>query len=398
MMQSQSYLIDSLAPLVFRSGRPFGSQVGQEDVNFPMPSRAAGLVRTQYLQQQGWLLNQQDPTSERGRLSAEDKQKLQQIQSRGPYLVRVSDVDGAVTVLLPKPADALYLQAPNSSERQLVRLSPHNGDDAQNSGCDLPEGLLPVVMEQAIKGKPKGGPAFWSVQDLWAWQQGQDLDFETVNRQGASSMPVELRTHVKIESRSWAAEEGKLFQTAAYDLGNAKKPHHAGWEEAHYGFLVQSEVMLNDDLAKFGGEGRLSHFKQTQAISVFECPTDLASNIERAGGLRLTLLSPAIFSGGYLPGWLNPTSKEGVLPHSQVKVRLRAVAMDRWLPVSGWDLDQNKPKAMRKAVAAGAVYWFELLEGSAQTIENSIFNSISDDAQDQRDGFGIVGISHWQAQ
>lgn len=123
MMQSQSYLIDSLAPLVFRSGRPFGSQVGQEDVNFPMPSSAAGLVRTQYLQQQGWLLNQQDPTSERGRLSAEDKQKLQQIQSRGPYLVRVSDVDGAVTVLLPKPADALYLQAPNSSERQLVRLS-----------------------------------------------------------------------------------------------------------------------------------------------------------------------------------------------------------------------------------------------------------------------------------
>ena len=53
MMQSQSYLIDSLAPLVFRSGRPFGSQVGQEDVNFPMPSSAAGLVRTQYLQQQG---------------------------------------------------------------------------------------------------------------------------------------------------------------------------------------------------------------------------------------------------------------------------------------------------------------------------------------------------------
>ena len=27
-----------------------------------------------------------------------------------------------------------------------------------------------------------------------------------------------------------------------------------------------------------------------------------------------------------------------------------------------------------------------------------IFNSISDNDQDQRDGFGIVGISHWQAQ
>ena len=398
MMQSQSYLIDSLAPLVFRSGRPFGSQVGNEDVNFPMPSSAAGLVRTQYLQQQGWLLNQGNEGSERGRLSAEDKYKLQQIHSRGPYLVRVNDVDGAVTVLLPKPADALYLQDPQTQTRQLVRLSPQSFEDAENSGCDLPEGLLPVVMEQAIKGKPKGGPAFWSLQDLWAWQQGQNLDFETVNRQGASAMPVELRTHVKIESRSWAAEEGKLFQTAAYDLSNAKKPRHAGWEDEHYGFLIQSEVVLSDDLAKFGGEGRLSHLSQMATFSGFDCPADLATKKEKAGGLRLTLLSPAIFGGGYLPAWIDPISKEGVLPHSQVKVRLRAVAMDRWLPVSGWDLDQNKPKAMRKAVAAGAVYWFELLEGSAQGIENCIFNSISDNDQDQRDGFGIVGISHWQAQ
>ena len=52
---------------------------------------------------------------------------------------------------------------------------------------------------------------------------------------------------------------------------------------------------------------------------------------------------------------------------------------------------------MRKAVAAGAVYWFELLSENADGIEALAFSSISDHPQDQKDGFGIVNIAPWQA-
>ncbi len=40
-----SYFLDALAPLVFRSGKPFGAQSDTDDIQFPLPSAAAGLVR-----------------------------------------------------------------------------------------------------------------------------------------------------------------------------------------------------------------------------------------------------------------------------------------------------------------------------------------------------------------
>ena len=49
-----SYFLDALAPLVFRSGKPFGAQSDTDDIQFPLPSAAAGLVRTQIMRQKGW--------------------------------------------------------------------------------------------------------------------------------------------------------------------------------------------------------------------------------------------------------------------------------------------------------------------------------------------------------
>ena len=123
----------------------------------------------------------------------------------------------------------------------------------------------------------------------------------------------------------------------------------------------------------------------------------MAKDIQGQKGLRLTLCTPAIFAKGFLPAWLDEKTLIGTLPSTSISVRLRAAAIERWLPVSGWDLQQYAPKAMRKAVAAGAVYWFELLSENADGIEALAFSSISDHPQDQKDGFGIVNIAPWQA-
>jgi CRISPR-associated protein Cmr3 len=51
---------------------------------------------------------------------------------------------------------------------------------------------------------------------------------------------------------------------------------------------------------------------------------------------------------------------------------------------------------MRKAVAAGAVYWFELLdEPPAQFLASLWLAPLSDDPQDQRDGFGLGLPAPW---
>ena len=148
----------------------------------------------------------------------------------------------------------------------------------------------------------------------------------------------------------------------------------------------------------FGGERRLSRLEKLTGNNWTLTNTQLSAQVRQAKGLRLTLITPAVFSQGYLPGWLDGKTLEGCMPGCpQLRLKLKAVAIDRWLPVSGWDLAQWKPKAMRKAVAAGAVYWFEVIGDVPDKLHESLWLApVSDDEQDQRDGFGLALPAAWQ--
>lgn len=381
-MANQYYWIDALAPLVFRSGKPFGSQSDTEDIVFPLPSSAAGLLRTTWAQQQ-------DDFSGQFNASA-----LQEIALQGLFLAQKNDDDnsGSLKLFAPKPADCLYLKNKKTDQIELVRLAPQ--DLAANCGCDLPHaGLQPVQMEKDIKGKPQGGKTFWALDDYFAWLNGENPTFKKVNENGVSLLTPDVRTHVAIDSQTQTGKDGLLFQTAAYDMANPRKAHHEGWENTRLGFVLASECVVKNDLVRFGGESRLSHF---QTVTV---PQNAFRQPEIKGKqIKLALLTPAIFAQGWLPKWLNPQDLTGNLPHTNLKVKLKAVAAERWLPVSGWDLAERKPKAMRKAVAAGSVYWFEVLDNPANLNEELgklAYQSVCDDEQDKRDGFGICAVSEW---
>jgi CRISPR-associated protein Cmr3 len=72
---------------------------------------------------------------------------------------------------------------------------------------------------------------------------------------------------------------------------------------------------------------------------------------------------------------------------------LRAASLDRWQPHSGWDIAQNKPRAGRKLVPSGAVYWYEI--AGEIDIADLWLAALSDDPQDKRDGFGLVLPQPW---
>ena len=389
MMLKNSYLIESLAPLVFRSGKPFGSQASAQDVIFPLPSASAGLIRAIGIGQKQIDFTEQRLTD----VQHEAYQKVLSIPVRGPFLVRYDQQD-QYEILVAKPANALYFENRETSETELVRLAPEAFDD-NISGCDLPKGLLAVQMQRPLKGKPQGGVNFWSLKHLIRWQQGEDLKFDEVHQLGLSHLPIDIRTHVAIDSSTQAGVSGKLFQTANLDLAHRKKLI-GGWEEHRYGFIVQSNLVLNQDLATFGGERRLSNFQPIEMPNLQEINQQLLDKINQAKGFSLNFLSPAIFAKGYLPQWIDADSLEGQLPETSLRIKLKAVAIDRWLPVSGWDSLLWKPKSMRKAVAAGSVYWFELIdEMDLVSLQILSEHSFSDHLQDQRDGFGVTVIAPW---
>jgi CRISPR type III-B/RAMP module-associated protein Cmr3 len=82
--------------------------------------------------------------------------------------------------------------------------------------------------------------------------------------------------------------------------------------------------------------------------------------------LRWTLLSPAVFTAGWLPGWCRDSRKIpdadkqplGTVMLKNVSATLIAARIGKPLPFSGWDL-QTGPKPTQLAVPAGSAYVFD---------------------------------------
>jgi CRISPR-associated protein Cmr3 len=80
-----------------------------------------------------------------------------------------------------------------------------------------------------------------------------------------------------------------------------------------------------------------------------------------------------------------------------VKLALVGVTSARWKAVSGWSLAPPRgPKPIRRTVPAGAVYFFEVEKpGDAAPLADAWLQSVSDDEQEQRDGFGLATWGIW---
>jgi CRISPR-associated protein Cmr3 len=198
----------------------------------------------------------------------------------------------------------------------------------------------------------------------------------------------ENRTHVGIDPKTGRAIDGRLFRTMGLDFG----PVTRSGDDGQWAFVGQGPVGLEPGLVVFGGERRLSGL-ENEAAGIWALPDALRTPLLHASGFALTLATPALFEGGWRPGWLD-VDGTGMVPGSALRVRLRAALVDRWQPVSGWDLRNQKPKAMRRAIAAGSTYWFEIIEGQLDPAALWL-SAVSDQVQDRLDGFGLSLLRPW---
>ncbi|WP_374326917.1 type III-B CRISPR module-associated Cmr3 family protein [Azonexus sp.] len=357
-----TYLIEPKAPLVIRSGRPFDEQSGADPARFPPPSTLAGALRTAHAESCGKPFGPE----------------LAQLAVAGPLPVCLA----SQRLLVPKPADALYFSMPDKSAVVLERAAP--GRLAEGECCDLPAGLQPVRLVNNVKGKPAPGPRWWSFSDLLAWRDfSQPPPSPAQIRENGWMPPAdEIRTHVGIAPASQAAASGKLFQTAGLHFWH-RIAVSDGVPINPVGLIGQIAGEITPGLITLGGERRLSAITPAPASLWPAMPDDLCARIRAAGGLSLTLLTPALFARGW-----QPPEYPGL--------KLAAAALERWQPHSGWDLAQRKPRAGRKLVPAGAVYWYTLTTDIGDEALAALWMTpLSDDKQDRRDGFGMVLPQPW---
>jgi CRISPR-associated protein Cmr3 len=346
-----------------------------DPARLPPPSTLAGCLRSAWARQTGQAYGS----------------ALSRLDIAGPLLVREAPGRQPPTVLVPKPADALYFGTGSSAK--LLRAVPCA--PAAGEGTDLPGGLALVSLNDPDAGREKPGkvPTWWSLADLLAFRREESVTHQQVEANGWSPPAGELRTHVAIAARTGAAETGKLFQTSGLDLG----PTKCARDEPGMRLLARCAEPLAEALVHLGGERRLAALGPAPAAHWPEPPADWARDILAAGGLTLTLVTPALFAGGYLPGWLG-RQLTGSPPGQQgLRLQLLAVACERWEPHSGWDLATQRPRRGRRLVPAGATLWFRLAECPDPAALDALWlGSLCDDPQDRCDGFGLALPAPWK--
>lgn len=373
-----SYLFEPKAPLVFRNAKPFGQTAAGETLDFPWPSTIAGALRTAYGESTGMTYE-----------TAKDA--LVQTKAAGPLAARWHVPSRQVESLWPRPADALYLGEETPCAK-VYALQPTSLKSTE--GCGLPQGLWPPSPPNEQRGKPLDGPAFWDQQTMYAWLLAEGRGRAAADM-GISALPIALRSHVAIDPGTLGSRDGQLFQTQALDFGPRRQEGRNGWEDYEYGLLARFSESLPDVYRRLGGEGRLAYLRRVEGVWP-ELPATLRQSLTQTRRLRLILVTPAMFTGGWVPGWLDENWEGSPPGLPACRLRLRAAALARWQAVSGWDLADRKARACRRAVPAGSVYWFEIIEGDINMPEGLWLAPVSDREQDRRDGFGLVLPGVWK--
>lgn len=152
------------------------------------------------------------------------------------------------------------------------------------------------------------------------------------------------------------------------------------------------EARLHEQFSYLGGERRIVSWRQAE-LALPECPDEVIERVLAERYCRLILLTPGIFDKGYYPTRLLQPRAAGV------SLTLKACKVAPPDSISGWDIDKRSPKASRRLAPAGSVYFVKLHGASQQEIkswlEQTWFSSISDQDQDQLDGFGVVALGTW---
>lgn len=382
-------------PIIARDGRPFGAGQGNRmhGMAWPLPSVVAGSFRT--------ALVKANPN----------------LDFRNNMPQRLMDI--AVAGAFPTVGDQLYLPAPSNavaepdedgkSIKMVHRVTPQDNFGGSDFPDDLP--LQPVMLseEQAVADfKPADVPAWWPIKAVSRWLLAEDVTFDKTFLGAAIQ---ETRDHVHLDPDQGAAAEGKLFTTSGLAVTHLPRfgmENAATFEERLAKITLSVRVAIVDDAFEhveslsawhpLGGERRLVHWRRSEFDDAWACPPDLAEALNDApkNNICMVLATPAIFRHGWRPGWLDAGSLTGEPWEGGPMLRLVGVANGRWKAVSGWSLAPPRgPKPIRRMVPAGSVYFFEKVDGGGFPAADGWLRPISDDEQDQRDGFGLALWGTW---
>jgi CRISPR type III-B/RAMP module-associated protein Cmr3 len=427
------YLLEPFDLLFFRDARPMAAGQGTgHGCRLPLPGTLHEALRTALLEHWG----DRPATDAHSRNNFTKRATtthvqvahgaFQSLRLRGPFLygareqrlgetaaewAAVPDAHKQPALRLPLPLDVVV-----AGRQQLQTLQLRPDPNAK------PLPLLPVSPVAPSKDTPAG---FWTPGQFAAYLRGEaDQDFRPLPTDAL--FEPEHRVGVEINGDTFTAREGQLY--AATYLRPAQATRF--WFHAEIADRRRTEeidLLAQLDLLLLGGERRLARLRREAGIPHLDATTLPAPDYQalKCPRVKWTLLTPALFSGGWLPGWIG-CIEENVFEvklrrlnareraarrkarrdgerfdlaadsAAPIRARLVSICLGRPQPITGWDIVNQTAKPTRLAVPAGSVFYFECdTPQDAAILAEALHLRPRSDALGEK-GYGLGVCGRWQ--
>jgi CRISPR-associated protein Cmr3 len=388
-MTSYKLKIRPIDPLVSLDSRSFGQGQGKKvrTLDWLTPSVVCGSLRSFLCKKRGDNFPQ-DVVDE-----------LKSVIFRGPFLE--AERDGSCKELyFPCPLDFVS----DNSKGYAIRPSQDN----LKGGSNMPAGLVPALIQNAPgdEFKPEFTPGFWSAGAMKRWLENKDPGNFSQSKSETLSGPIkDKRIHVRIDPETGAPLESFLFAATGLDF-RVKED-----EKEKYGKILQLTAAVEatppadygkyleelSSLHPLGGERRLAEWSRETPYAGGWDPPQMQIP-KGVSSLRMILATPAIFSNGWLPDWIEPKEMEGNIPGLNIRVKLVSAVTGRWTPIAGWSYEKKARgiKPLHRMVPAGSVYFFNVLGGGTDdSVWEKLWLRSVCGGQYKNDGFGAALWGAW---
>lgn len=359
-MSQQWMYISAQDVWMFRDNKPFTASQNftARSIFPPSPLTMQGIIRTHYLEQK---FNVDWDAFGKGQASAEIYQAagkpggkdLGKLQITGPFVAK--NIGGKLERLYPAPLDLRY----HSDKKQYALPSP----TAASFQTDAPfAGWKPLLLDREAGKEISGWLTEAQFQAYCTGKastiQGAPIDTDEIYlRESRPGLAIDYSRRANRDSHFYRAE--------------FIRPNDG------FGLLVGINDVISTEktLTRMGGESRVGLFSPVN----YSAP---ASKLK--GKIKLVLLTPAYFEGGWSPvdqGWSAWVGAGRLVSYTAGKPQV----------FSGWDLVKKQPKSLRHFVPAGSVYYFEDAEWTGLAFTQTPDGETDHSAM----GFGNVAIAQW---
>lgn len=369
----------------FRDGRPFtkGEQSEGHAIFPPLPSTVLGALRSTYIAEFGDL-----PLFDSGGMQntiGTPESLCDAIRLRGVFLA--SNRDSQLDMFFPVPLDLVYKKAEERTRNiPLHALTPASKNFTSN---DTSNTILAWSNSESIDSDADG---LLDMVDIEQYLEKAPTDLQLISR--TTLIEREPKIGIARSGNTLSSEDHMLYRMNMSRFKNS---------DGIYGFVADYECNKSlpkaGGLLKLGGEGK-SFIYQDIDRDVDSLSSHLDTvrvSIKSTGKFKLYFATPTIFKNGWLPLWLTSGTFLGEYPlrgKPPISLRLITAAVGKPVTIGGWNMVKGEAKPTYRAVPAGSVYYFELIDRSRidDLIDALHYQNISDERSEEGFGLALIGV------